>query len=245
MLSYFLATIIGLTLGLLGGGGSILTVPVLVYILEIDPKTSIALSLGIVGITSFVGSFKHFRDNNIQFKTALLFSPFAMIGSFLGAKLSFYLNPNIQLLLFSIIMILASIFMLKKKNDSTQKSKDTSKALLIFIAIIVGIITGIVGVGGGFLIVPALTILGDVSIKKSIGTSLVIIFLNSIAGFLGYYYQVVIDWEFLVSFSSFSIAGVLIGSHFMKYIPKDTLKKVFAYFLIIMGIFILSKNLVI
>lgn len=242
MLSYILATIIGLTLGLLGGGGSILTVPVLVYILKIDPKTAIALSLGIVGLTSLFGSFKHFK--NIQVKAALIFAPFAMIGSFSGAKLAQYLSSNTQLLFFSIIMIIASIQMLKKKKSSNIEIKEINYLLFSIIAVVVGIITGIVGVGGGFLIVPALTVLGRIPIKKSIGTSLFIIFLNSSTGFLGYYDQVVIDWNFMLSFSMFSIVGVLIGSHFMNYIPKMILKKVFAYFLIIMGIYILFKNLI-
>ncbi|WP_127717076.1 sulfite exporter TauE/SafE family protein [Halobacteriovorax sp. HLS] len=245
MLGYFLATLIGLSLGMLGGGGSILTVPILVYVLKVDPKTSIALSLGIVGLTSVFGSIGHLKQKNVDFKVALIFAPFAMIGTVVGSQMSKFLSSNTQLLFFSIVMILASFMMLKERKNTSESSAEIKKSILIVIAVIVGVITGIVGVGGGFLIVPALVILGRVSMKKAVGTSLFVIFLNSTVGFISYLEQVSVDWKFFSLFSFFSIIGVFIGARTVQYIPQKVLKKSFAIFLITMGFFVLYKNLAI
>jgi uncharacterized membrane protein YfcA len=245
MISSLLALLTGITLGLLGAGGSILTVPILIYIVKIDPKSAIALSLGIVAISSFIGVFKHFSNKNIDLKIAMIFSPVAMIGSFTGAQVSSYLSSSIQLSIFSIIMISASVFMLRNKRNTKTKAKVIKNSKLITISLIVGFVTGIVGVGGGFLIAPALSVLGNVDIKKSIGTSLLIISLNSITGFLGHYSHVVIDWNFLFLFSFFSTVGVFIGARIVKKISTKNISKIFAYFLGIIGILILYKNLII
>ncbi len=243
MLAYSLATLIGLSLGLLGGGGSILTVPILVYAMDMDPKLSIALSLAIVGATSLIGVFGHYKNQNIDFKIALIFGPVAMLGTFVGAKLSQYLSGSTQLILFSLIMIIASFFMFKGRDENvSEKDKDLNIPLIITEGIVVGIITGLVGVGGGFLIVPALVLLAGLSMKKAVGTSLLIISLKSFAGFAGYITIMEIPWEFLAKFTAFSGAGILIGSHLVKFVPQKTLKKSFAVFLVIMGIFILYKN---
>lgn len=243
MLGYFLATLVGLSLGLLGGGGSILTVPILVYILKMDPKTSIALSLAIVGLTSLVGFFSHYKNKNVDFKAALIFAPLAMIGTFLGARLSQLISAEFQLLLFAIIMLIASVQMFKNKKERHTQTLQSPRYLIIFVqAFIVGIITGVVGVGGGFLIVPALVLLAGLSMKKSIGTSLFVISLNSLTGFIGYIGIVEIPWTFLLGFTAFSILGILIGSKLTQFVSQSTLRKVFAFFLVIMGVFILYKN---
>lgn len=248
MISYLLASLIGLSLGLLGGGGSILTVPVLVYALDMNAKTSIALSLAIVGVTSFFGFLGHYKNKNVDLKIVSIFAPIAMLGTFIGAKLSQFLSGQTQLILFAIIMILASFFMLKnKKQGFTDKNKAEKKVTLNYplIAIeglVVGILTGIVGVGGGFLIVPALVLLANVPMKKAIGSSLLIISLKSISGFIGYIGIVDIPWLFLGKFTIFSIIGILLGTYLVKYVSQATLKKAFAIFLIFMGIFILYKN---
>ena len=245
MLGYFLALLIGLSLGILGGGGSILTVPVLVYIMGFGPKLAIALSLAIVGGTSLLGVYGHYKNKNIDFKIASLFAPFAMIGTFGGAKLSQFLTGQTQLILFAIIMLLASFSMLKKSKKDSQSENQLKKInipLVIIEGLIVGVITGIVGVGGGFLIVPALVLLTGLPMKKAIGTSLLIISLKSFSGFLGYIGFVEIPWTFLGQFLFFSGSGIFLGSYLIKFIPPAKLKKSFAVFLIIMGSFILIKN---
>ncbi len=247
LIDYILAILIGLTLGLLGGGGSILTVPILVYILKMDTKLSIALSLAIVGITSLFGVISHFRNKNVDIKTALIFGPFAMLGTFAGTKLSQFISGQIQLVLFAVIMIIAAIFMFKGRKDAPGENskKESTKLFLILLAlqgVFVGIITGIVGVGGGFLIVPALVLLAKTPMKKAIGTSLLLISLNSLTGFLGYMDQIEVPWAFLLKFSSCSVLGIFIGSYFVQYVSQKTLKKAFAIFLILMGFFILYKN---
>jgi uncharacterized membrane protein YfcA len=242
MIGYSLALLIGLTLGLLGGGGSILTVPILVYLLKMDPKQAIALSLAIVGITSLIGVFRHAKVKNVDYKVAALFAPIAMIGTFGGAKISQFLTGEIQLLFFGIIMLLASIHMFKGKKEKEEEiSKTISYPLLTIQAIIVGIITGIVGVGGGFLIVPALVLLAGLSMKKAVGTSLLIISLNSLSGFIGHIGIVEIPWSFLFKFTAFSGIGIIIGSYLSDFVPQQKLKKIFAIFLICVGSFIVTR----
>lgn len=242
ILGYSLALIMGLSLGLMGGGGSILTVPILVYAIGMSPKSSIALSLAIVGLTSIIGVFGHFKNKNINLKMAALFAPFAMLGTFFGAKLSKFFTGEAQLLLFGTIMLVASILMIKKIPLKEQSEKKQSILFIAVGALIVGIITGLVGIGGGFLIVPALVLIIGLPMKEAIGTSLLIIALNSASGFLGYLGMVEIDWSFLLIFTLFSGIGILLGSHFVKYISQAKLKKMFGIFLIFMAIFILYKN---
>ena len=243
IIGYLLATFIGLSLGLMGGGGSILTVPILVYILKMDPKLSIALSLAIVGATSLIGSYGHYKKGNIHLKVAIIFGPFAMLGTFIGAKLSVYFSAAIQLILFAIIMMIASIFMYKGRKESQQIEKSSYNiALIIFEGIVVGIVTGIVGVGGGFLIVPALVLIAGIPMKMAVGTSLLIISLKSITGFIGYYDQLTIPWPFLGTFIVFTGFGIIIGSKLVDHIPAKKLKKIFAIFLLIMGSAIIYKE---
>lgn len=242
IVGYFLAVLIGLSLGLLGGGGSILTVPILVYVLGMDPKISIALSLAIVGTTSLFGVFGHYRNKNVNFKIALLFAPIAMLGTFLGAKLSQFISGQMQLILFALIMLLASIFMLKGREETQAKQVKMNYVLIAMVAIFVGILTGVVGVGGGFLIVPALVLLTGVSMKESVGTSLFIISLNSFSGFSGYLGIVDVPWIFLLKFTGCSVLGILLGAYLVRFVSQKSLKKAFAVFLMVMGIFILYKN---
>jgi uncharacterized membrane protein YfcA len=243
MLGYALATLIGLSLGVMGGGGSILTVPILVYVLGMDAKLSIALSLAIVGTTSLVGVFNHFRAGNVNLKVAAIFGPVAMVGTFLGAKISRLMSGEAQLILFAIIMLMASYFMIKgRKETEADENKKLNIPLLCGQAVVVGIITGLVGVGGGFMIVPALVLLTGLSMKVAVGTSLFIIALNSFSGFAGYLGMFDIDWAFLAKFSGASIVGILIGSQLVQFISQRMLKKSFGVFLIFMGAFILYKN---
>ena len=244
MIGYAFALLIGGSLGLMGGGGSILTVPVLVYALGMEAKESIALSLAIVGATSLIGSASHFKAGNINVKVALIFGPVAMAGTFLGAKLSVFLSGATQLIIFAIVMLIAALFMFKGKKEVEEQNKDKplNYPLIIAEGMFVGILTGIVGVGGGFMIVPALVLLAHIPMKEAIGTSLLIISLKSFAGFLGYLDKVTVDWAFLGQFTIFTAIGILLGSYFVKYISQQKLKKMFAIFLVVMGVFILYKN---
>jgi uncharacterized membrane protein YfcA len=245
ILAAFLAVLIGLSLGLMGGGGSILTVPILVYILDMDAKLAIALSLAIVGVTALIGSASHFKAGNINLRIAAVFTPVAMAGTFLGAKLSAYISGSTQLLIFAIVMIIAAYFMFKGRSggeDEDHSGEKLNYLLIVGEGLFVGVLTGIVGVGGGFMIVPALVLLGKVPMKEAIGTSLLIIAFKSFAGFAGYVGQVEIPWAFLGQFTIATTAGILIGSYLVKFVPQDKLKKGFAIFLVVMGVFILYKN---
>jgi uncharacterized protein len=244
LIGYFFALLIGASLGLLGGGGSILTVPVLVYALGIEAKASIALSLAIVGITSLIGSYTHFKAKNINLKVAAIFGPVAMAGTFLGAKLSVFLSGAAQLILFAIVMLIAAYFMFKDKKvqDDSAKDKKLNYALIVAEGLFVGVLTGLVGVGGGFMIVPALVLLAHIPMKEAIGTSLIIIAVKSFAGFVGYMNSVAIDWVFLAQFTLFTTIGIVIGGWAVKFVPAEKLKKSFAIFLVIMGIYILYMN---
>lgn len=241
-MSFLFATLIGLSLGLMGGGGSILTVPVLIYIVKMDPKDSIALSLAIVGVTSLFGLMKHFKEGNINKKVSLYFIPFAIGGTFFGTYLAQFIPAQIQLIIFAVIMILAAVFMFKGRGNIESSDSDIKISILIPIAIALGIMTGIIGVGGGFLIVPTLVLLAGLDMKKAVGTSLLIIAINSISGFIGYLNYIEVPWMFLIQFCAFSVAGIFIGATLIKYVKPDSLRKGFAIFLVIMGTFILYKN---
>ncbi|MBE8162671.1 MAG: sulfite exporter TauE/SafE family protein [Bdellovibrionaceae bacterium] len=250
IIGYLSAVLIGLFLGLLGGGGSIMTVPIFVYLIGFSPKTSIALSLAVVGAVSLVGVFKHWKLGHVNFKIVALFSPFAMSGTFLGARLSQKVSGSFQLILFATVMLIAAIFMLRKSKKTTetkevkQKTNYSAKdiSLIALEGIAVGILTGLVGVGGGFLIVPALVLLTKLPMKEAIGSSLLIISLKSFAGFYGYLDQVTVDWGFLMLFIGIASVGIIIGTYLINFISQEQLKKSFAVFLIIMGVFILYKN---
>jgi uncharacterized protein len=241
----FLGVLIGIALGLMGGGGSILTVPIFVYVLGIEAKSAIAMSLAVVGATSLFGSIGHWRAGNINIKIASIFAPVAMIGTFAGAKLAVFLSGQTQLILFAAVMLLAAFFMLhdtKADNNSHGNGDSLPVGLIILEGIVVGILTGLVGVGGGFLIVPALVLLGKVPMKQAVGTSLVVIALKSFAGFAGYLGSVPIDWAMLGVFVAVSSVGILIGTQLVRLFSQAALKKSFAVFLLAMGAFIFYQN---
>lgn len=246
---YSLATIVGFSLGLLGGGGSILTVPILVYVINLSPKLAIALSLAIVGISGIAGVLGHLKNKNLLFNVAAIFGVFAAIGTVGGTKIAALISGKIQLILFAVTMLVASILMIKgRKEESTEKpfklELNPKKLILITLqALFVGVLTGIVGVGGGFMIVPALVLLMNVPMKKAVGTSLLIITANSLIGFYSYLQVIEVPWEFLLKFSGFSVIGIFLGTAISSKVPQKNLKKGFGYFLIIMGIFVLIKNI--
>ena len=243
MLGYTLAIFTGLTLGLLGGGGSVLTVPILVYVFKIDPKTAIALSLAIVGISALVAAYKYYHQKSIAIKQALFFILTATPGTLFGSYLSQFFSGNTQLIFFAFIMIQASIFMIRGTTTHVSKVNDSRKWHLALSGFGVGIITGLVGVGGGFLIVPSLIYFNGLQTKKAIGSSLFIIVINSAIGFISYINIVEIPWLTLLNFTIFTIIGIFIGVSLSNRVPQHLLKKIFGIFLILVSFFILYMDL--
>jgi uncharacterized membrane protein YfcA len=256
LLGYFGALCIGLILGLTGGGGSILTVPILVYIMFIDPMIATAYSLFIVGTTSIFGAFQNYRKGLVDIKNGFLFALPSFIGVYLTRKIIVPLIPDtiveypflltkstFLMVFFAVIMALAAISMLKKKKAAEETVGNISSISLLIQMFAIGIIIGLVGAGGGFLIIPSLVLFAKLPMKKAIGTSLFIIALNSLIGFLGDVQNIIIDWKFLCSFTGISIAGIFIGIYLNKYINETQLKKGFAYFVLVMATFILVKEL--
>ncbi len=253
-----LAVIIGLSLGLIGGGGSILAVPILVYVMGVPTKAAIAMSLFIVGTVSLIGVVPHWRQGNVNLKTFAIFTPAAMVGTFLGAKLAGlpWISDTLQLIAFGIVMVAASILMIRKGNQPERRSvgamaKDDAvthhsplpKWLLIPVeGLAVGVLTGFVGVGGGFLIIPALVLLGGIPMKEAIGTSLLIIAFKSAIGFVEYLNYVTLDWQLMLLFTLAASIGTLGGANLAHRIDAQYLQKGFGYFVLAIAIFILIKR---
>lgn len=249
LLGYALAALIGLSLGLLGGGGSILTVPIFVYVLRFDPKLAIAMSLPVVGATSLIGAASHWKAGNVQLRMAALFGVIAMAGAYAGARLSIFVSGSLQLALLAIVMLVAAISMFRSaRRDSRRADSGPTEAraialgLLVPVALGVGLLTGLVGIGGGFLVVPALVLLAHVPMKQAVGTSLLVIAMNSLSGSLGYLGQVQLPWVFMFGFTAVAAGGILAGTWLVRFVSQAALKQGFAVFLVLMGAFILYKN---
>jgi uncharacterized protein len=249
MLGYALALIMGLTLGALGGGGSILTVPIFTYVMGFEPKQAIAMSLPVVGVTSLTGSLGHWRAGNFDLRAALLFGIVAMIGARIGAELAAFIPGIIQLTLLGFVMIAAAFVMLHPadveapdRSAALQLSPVSLRYLIPAVGLGVGILTGLVGIGGGFLYVPALVLLGGIPMKKAIGTSLLVIAMSSASGSLGYLRQVDVPWPVVGWFSMVAIAGSLAGTRLVSRISQRSLRRAFAYFLFVMAAVILYRG---
>ena len=249
-LALSLAALIGVSLGLLGGGGSILTVPVLVYVLGYAPKPAIAMSLPIVGITALVGALQHGRRGNVQLGTAVMFGALAMAGAYGGARLARFVPGGVQLLLLALLMLVAAGAMLRgsrRPGASDERERRLNpvvphRALVAGVAVGVGVLTGLVGIGGGFLIVPALVLLLGVPMRMAIGTSLLVIAMNSAAGLVGHLGVVAIDWSFLARFTGIAIVGSLAGTAAAGVVPQAALRRGFAVLLLAVGAFVLYGN---
>ncbi|MBZ4420220.1 sulfite exporter TauE/SafE family protein [Myxococcus sp. RHSTA-1-4] len=253
IIGFSLAALIGLSLGLLGGGGSILTVPILVYVLGFGAKESIAMGLAVVGVTSLFGAAGHWRRGNLQFRAALVFGAVAMVGTYAGARLSALVSGAVQLLLFATVMLVAAFFMFRngRKEAALAARRETAHVpephkapfpVMALAALGVGGLTGLVGVGGGFLIVPALVLLVGLPMKQAVGTSLLVIAVNSFVGFAGYLGHVDVPWGYLGIFTAIAVAGILAGTWASHYVSQAALKRAFSAFLVVMGVFILYKN---
>ena len=242
------AVAIGVSLGLLGSGGSILTVPVLVYLIGQDEKVAIAGSLFVVGTIALVGSLQFLRAKLVDWHNVLVFGLPGMAGTYLGAALAAYLSGIMQLTLFAGVMLLASWFMLRPidlGSGGEHEARATWK--IAGDGLGVGVLTGLVGVGGGFLIVPALVLLGGMAMHRAVATSLVIIALKSYSGFYKYTdvleaQNLELDWNTLLIVTGLGIAGSLAGGKLANYLPQNTLKKSFGILLVVMGVYILIRS---
>lgn len=245
ILSYFLAIVVGLSLGLLGGGGGILAVPVLVYGAGQDPKIAVVMSFVIVGGASLLALWPHLRARHVRFRVALIFAPAAVLGTLGGVRLAAMITGRVQLLIFATIMLLAAFSMFTSpphQPESSSPQGPWQRALLPLLGLAIGIISGLVGVGGGFLTVPALVVLARLPMRQAVGTSLLIIALQSLAGYVGNIGRIAVPWPFLSGFLLCATTGIWFGSALNKRVPQQALKKAFAFFLVCMGVFLLLKN---
>lgn len=260
VLGYIGALFIGIVLGLIGGGGSILTVPILVYLMFVNPVTATAYSLFVVGVSSAFGAIQNIKKGLVDFKTAIVFSIPAFIAVYLTRKFvvpaipeeifrigDFILTKNVAIMVFfAMIMLLASVSMIRGRKQHSQEINTVVKFNYLLITIegfVVGVLTGIVGAGGGFLIIPALVLLAKLPMKKAVATSLLIIAVKSLIGFIGDVENLEIDWIFLLIFTLISVIGIFIGTYLSNFIDGKKLKKGFGWFVLVMGIYIILKEL--
>lgn len=254
---YLGALAVGLVLGLVGGGGSILTVPIFVYVLGYNPVIATAYSLFVVGSSSLVGTIQKMRKGFVDIKIGLTFSFPSFMAVYLSRR---YLVPNLPetffsfgnlsltkdmaiMVFFALVMLLAAISMIRTKREEQQLLNIKQPYYLTFIqGLVIGTVTGLIGAGGGFLYVPALVLWAKLPMKKAVGTSLIIVTINSLIGFTGDLQTIEIEWLFLISFSAFTIIGILIGVFLSKYISGKKLKKGFGWFTLLMAIYIIFKE---
>ena len=244
---------VGISLGLMGGGGAVLAVPILIYIMGLGTQEAIAMSLVCIGCVSLIGVIPHWRQGHICLKTAAMFAPPAMLGAYLGARASTFswVTDSMQLMCFASTVIVASFLMIYKGKRTPRDSLDlhsksgsqgTSRFKYLAIpaeGLSIGALTGFVGVGGGFAIVPALVLLSGIPIKTAVGTSLLIISLKSVTGFIGYADSVTVNWILLASFTLSASMGSIIGAQSIRFIHPPDLQKGFGFFILAIAIIIL------
>jgi uncharacterized protein len=260
IIGYIASLVIGISLGLIGGGGSILTVPVLVYLFGVQPVLATAYSLFIVGSTSLIGAFPKYRQGLVNLKTALIFGIPAIAAVFATRKFLVPAIPTVvfeiggfevtksllMMILFAVLMVFASISMIRNKKEKEKEEAAVQKfnyPLILLEGAVVGLLTGLVGAGGGFLIIPALVLLSKLPMKQAVGTSLLIIAAKSLIGFTGDISNYHMDWKLLFIITGIAIVGIFIGNWMSTKVDSDKLKKGFGWFVLVMGIYIIIKEL--
>lgn len=258
-LGYVASLFIGISLGLIGGGGSILTVPVLVYLFNINPVLSTSYSLFVVGSTSLIGAVNNYRNDAVRIKVALLFGISSITTVFITRKFVIPFIPEnlftvgkftvthsmATMVLFAILMLMAANAMIQNgnKKEVIVKKRGLNLPLLLLYGIAVGLATGLLGAGGGFLLIPTLVLFVGLHMKEAVGTSLLIIALNSLIGFLGDIGHFKIDWRFLITITGIAMAGIIIGGLISKKVRGDKLKKMFGWFVMAMGVYIIISEI--
>lgn len=256
---YIGALCVGLVLGLIGGGGSILTVPIMVYLFYINPVTATGYSLFVVGSAALVGALRNIPKKLVDFKTAIIFATPAFIAVYITRRYiipavpaelfsigDFMITKNIAIMVFfAVVMLLASLTMIRNKRPEPEIGATISYnyPVIIIEGFLLGLVTGAVGAGGGFLIIPALVLLAKLPMKKAVATSLLIIAINSLIGFTGDIETLAIDWNFLLTFTAISVTGIFIGIWLNNFIDGKKLKKAFGWFVLLMGIYIIYKEI--
>lgn len=254
MIGYVSAAFIGLSLGLIGGGGSILTVPVMVYLFGLQPLTAISYSLFVVGTTSFVGAYTHYRKKLIHLPAALYFGAASIVTVFAIRRFVIPLIPEhllnigefslsfsfVTMVFFAVLMLVAALSMIRGRKPKERGQHSSSE--LVFYGVAIGLVTGFLGAGGGFLLIPALVLILGLEMKTAVGTSLMIIAANSFVGFLGDVGQYAIEWPFLLLITAIAVVGIFLGTWLGNYLHGAHLKKGFGWFVLAMAIFILVKE---
>jgi uncharacterized membrane protein YfcA len=260
IIGYIASILIGISLGLIGGGGSILTVPVLVYLFHLDPLQATAYSLFIVGASSLVGAWPKYKQGFVNLKTAIIFGIPSIVAVFATRKFIVPAIPNelgefaeiaitkslLMMMLFAVLMVAASFSMIRSKKNKETELEGEQKfnyPLILLEGVLVGILTGLVGAGGGFLIIPALVMLSKLPMKQAVGTSLLIIAAKSLIGFTGDLGNRTMDWTLLLTVTALAIAGIFIGDKLSKRIDGNKLKTGFGWFVLVMGLYIIAQQL--
>ncbi|MFN3926604.1 MAG: sulfite exporter TauE/SafE family protein [Pseudanabaenaceae cyanobacterium] len=268
IVGHILGLIIGISLGLIGGGGSILATPVLIYVMQVEKKAAIAMTLVIVGVASVIGVISHWLQKNVNWQAVVAFSPSSMVGAYLGARVATlpFVIPEVQLVILGVMMVIAAIGMIRRKPEEVlvpvpEQIEELAEAAVVVsvpakkdgfhiprwlkIALEgfgVGFLSGLVGIGGGFLVIPALVLLGNLPMKEAVGTSLVIIALKSATGFAGYFGSVTISTELMVSFTFVASLGIILGSYLSRFVSAEQLEKGFGYFVLAVAAIVLIKR---
>ncbi|WP_211330453.1 sulfite exporter TauE/SafE family protein [Prauserella muralis] len=244
LLTLAAALVVGLALGVLGGGGSILTVPILVYIAGIDAKQAIAMSLFVVAITSALGAISHARAGRVRWRTGLVFGAAGMAGAYGGGRLAAFLPGTWLLVGFGVMMVVTAAAMIRGRRGGGAGTVhgELPVGRVVAEGVAVGAVTGLVGAGGGFLVVPALALLGGLPMTVAVGTSLVVISMKSFAGLAGYLASVQIDWPLALGVTAAAVAGSVVGGRLAGRIPETVLRKGFGWFVVVMGGFVLGQQ---
>ncbi len=237
-----LAVAVGVSLGLLGGGGSILAVPLLVYVAGLDSKEAIATSLLVVGVTSLAALIPHARAGRVRWRTGLVFGAAAMVGAYVGGRLAEYIPGTVLLIAFSLMMLATAVAMIRGRREVKPHDGGMRTGLVLLEGGVVGLVTGMVGAGGGFLVVPALVLLGGLPMAAAVGTSLLVIAMKSFAGLGGYLASVQIDWGLAAAVTAAAVVGSVLGGTLTGKIPAETLRRGFGWFVVVMGVFVLAQQ---
>lgn len=239
-----LAVLVGVVLGLLGGGGSILTVPLLVYVAGMQAGQAVAASLFVVGVTAVVAAVAHARAGRVRWRSGLLFGAAAMAGAFAGGLAGAHLPGAVLLSAFAVVMIVTAFAMLRGRSspDPDRLPAEPPIGRVLLVGVLAGLVTGLVGAGGGFLIVPALALIGGLAMPVAIGTSLVVIAMNSFAGFAGYLTTVSIPWGTTLAVTAAAVLGAVLGGRLVAKVPQDVLRRVFGWFVLAMGAVLLVEQ---